>query len=456
MCSRSHGTPPNWSTWVSSWAQTQRPKASASTSRSRDRLVEVRADEQEPRRDVAREQRHVVLAQHAVRQVAGDEPDLGGQRRRRRRAAARPPAGRRSSSRSSSRAATGIEHVRERLEVRLAQPRGSSSSAGGRALPSSRPVYSTTCGSISRAEGDHVDAGRGLAVAPPRDPAICRAIDQSTIRSQTVPGVRARASLLDRSTTGANRSPCSSTRVEHVVGLEHELRPGRPPRARPRRPASTPSAARARAASRRRRSSCARRSGSSRPAPCPCAAPSSARDDQLGVLLLEEPRERVGERLGAVVVVDLAGSAARRPGSPWSRTSWGSTPGRARRACRAAAAPPRSTRSPRRRPGIEVEDHHGRALDARDLRQRRVQLEVGQVGEPDQRRQVVADAEVDRLAATAAPCAPSRARATGTASRRSTGPRPRPDSASASAAGRAGAAARPARCACSSRSPGPW
>jgi hypothetical protein len=56
-----------------------------------------------------------------------------------------------------------------------------------------------------------------------------------------------------------------------------------------------------------------------------------------------------------------------------------------------------------RRARVEVEgDDRGR-LDVVVERERRVQLEVGEVGEPHERRQVVAEAEVDRARVVAAP-----------------------------------------------------
>src|SRR3712207_7573316 len=71
--------------------------------------------------------------------------------------------------------------------------------------------------------------------------------------------------------------------------------------------------------------------------------------------------------------------------------------------------PPRSTlfpyttlfRSPRalhdrgRRAGVQVEGQEARRLDVGGQRQRGVQLEVGEVGQPDERRQVLGEAEVD-------------------------------------------------------------
>jgi hypothetical protein len=124
------------------------------------------------------------------------------------------------------------------------------------------------------------------------------------------------------------------------------------------------------------------------------------RDDQLRVLGLEVAGERVREPLGPVVVVDLV-VVERHVDLDALR---------ARRLREALQAQLRERLAQHERhlaalaqagpgPRIEVERHHARPVDVVHERQRRVQLEVGQVREPDQRREVVADAEVDRLRA---------------------------------------------------------
>ena len=57
--------------------------------------------------------------------------------------------------------------------------------------------------------------------------------------------------------------------------------------------------------------------------------------------------------------------------------------------------------------GVEVEDHARRPLHRLGARERRVQLDGGEVGEPHERRQVVGQHVVDRLAlgGDAWPCA---------------------------------------------------
>ena len=45
-----------------------------------------------------------------------------------------------------------------------------------------------------------------------------------------------------------------------------------------------------------------------------------------------------------------------------------------------------------RRAGIEIEDHHGRARHVFFARERGVQFDVGEVGRPDERRQILREA----------------------------------------------------------------
>ena len=49
----------------------------------------------------------------------------------------------------------------------------------------------------------------------------------------------------------------------------------------------------------------------------------------------------------------------------------------------------------RRGAGVEVEDHHRRAIDVLRQRERGVQLEIGEVRGPGQRGQVVGEAVID-------------------------------------------------------------
>ena len=127
------------------------------------------------------------------------------------------------------------------------------------------------------------------------------------------------------------------------------------------------------------------RSGSSRPAPCPRAASWAARHDHLGSLLLQQLGHCLGERLGVVVGHVGVVRAGRRPAGPSSPRSWRRLLGRAARTSLRASARPGSTRrSPPAARG------RGRRRSCRPLgvgrRQRGVQLEVRQVGQPYERR----------------------------------------------------------------------
>src|SRR6266852_5203966 len=54
-------------------------------------------------------------------------------------------------------------------------------------------------------------------------------------------------------------------------------------------------------------------------------------------------------------------------------------------------------------PGIEVEDHHGGRFDVRCERKRRMQLQRGQVGNPNQRWKIVRKNVIDGAAVALAP-----------------------------------------------------
>jgi hypothetical protein len=125
-----------------------------------------------------------------------------------------------------------------------------------------------------------------------------------------------------------------------------------------------------------------------------------ARHDQLRMRRLQMPRQRLRERLRAAVVVHALGVErdvhldALRP-RRLREALEAEPPERVTEDAGHLAALGEATARAR----VEVERHERRSLHVRDLRQRRVQLEVGQVREPDDRRQVVADAEVDELRA---------------------------------------------------------
>ena len=98
-----------------------------------------------------------------------------------------------------------------------------------------------------------------------------------------------------------------------------------------------------------------------------------------------------------------------------ARASWGSTAARARRTCPAAAARRcAALHDGGRRARVEVEGEHRRVSTSGDARERRVQLEVGEVGQPDERRLVVDDEsivfDVVRTVAVRDPLRPVRGR----------------------------------------------
>ena len=124
------------------------------------------------------------------------------------------------------------------------------------------------------------------------------------------------------------------------------------------------------------------------------------RDHELRVLLLEHLREPVRERLGVVVGdrgverhVELHALRARG-----LREALQAELGEhvAQQHRHLAALGQRG-----RRAGVEVEGEHGGRVGVLGQRQRGMQLQVGEVGEPDEGRQVVAEHEVDRPVAGA-------------------------------------------------------
>ena len=127
-----------------------------------------------------------------------------------------------------------------------------------------------------------------------------------------------------------------------------------------------------------------------------------ARQHQLRMLLLEQLGDRVGEGLGVVIGhrgvqrdVELQAFRPRRLGKnlDLELSEQLSDP-----------EPDTAALDDRRRgTGVEVEDHHRR--DRHIARQRKVgvKLQVGEVGKPDQCRQVVADRVVDVAAVAFAP-----------------------------------------------------
>ena len=365
-----------------------------------------------------------------------------------------PASGPAAAKRSSRRPATGSSSRESESRLISAQLRAVDDL--GRRAPARRGSARVVADLRARASTCVRAGRRRWSEAPPSPPRAARSGGRATSRP-----CRRRlqlGQLLLSSATGAKRSPCSSHALEHVARLEDEV--GRL-RGRldlvPAQRAWTPWVARARAGSRRTRWSCARRSGSSRPAPCPCAAPSSGWRPPARGAGLQVAGQRLGQGLGLVVGglavqrrVDLHALRARGLGKALEPQLVEQLAQEQRHLA--------ALHDPRRLAGVEVEGQRGRVLDRRRLRQRGVQLEVGQVGQPDQRGQVVAQAEVDRLAADRDrgrldPLGPVRGALllvevpavdpVGVALERQR-------------AARAGAAARRAPRACSSRSPGPW
>ena len=232
MCSRSHGTPPNWCTWVSSWAQTQRPKAAASTSRSATALSRFGPTNSSRGGTSPREQRHVVLAEHAVRRGSRSRARPRRRASPTRPAAGRPPAGPRSSSRSSSRAATGSSMWPSDSRFVSVQPARVSSSAGGRALAELEARVVAHVRLHLRAEGDHVDRRTRPGRRRRRRPAqSCGRSTSRPCRSQRYPASELGKPLYLLDHRGEQVAVLLDP-LEHVARLEDELRRDRPPRAR--------------------------------------------------------------------------------------------------------------------------------------------------------------------------------------------------------------------------------
>ena len=118
-------------------------------------------------------------------------------------------------------------------------------------------------------------------------------------------------------------------------------------------------------------------------------------DDELGMAALQQLRDRLREALGLLVGgrhverhVDLHPLRARGLREPLQPE----VPEHLAQVQRHA----RALDDRGRRAGIEIEGEDRRRARIGRLRQRGVQLQVGEVGQPDQRRQVVGEHEVDR------------------------------------------------------------
>jgi hypothetical protein len=123
------------------------------------------------------------------------------------------------------------------------------------------------------------------------------------------------------------------------------------------------------------------------------------RDDLLRGLLLEQLSDRLGERPGLLVghlrierEIDLHPLAARDLREALHAECPEELPDTQRHLAALAQA--------RRRTGIEVEDEHGRLLHPHRPGERGVELQGSKLRHPDQRRAVLAEAEVDLTGAT--------------------------------------------------------
>ena len=262
---------------------------------------------------------------------------------------------------------------------------------------------------------------------------VARSLPNSTRGSH--PGAVSRVAHARRPASPANRSPCVVDPVEHLVGGEPQRRarldlvPGQRRRHRRRR--------RGPAASTARPSSWPGCSGSSRRTPCRRAAIFVIRDTtSFGMLRLEPLGDRRARSCdGSVRIVDRRSAALTcMPFDPDVFAN-GVSP--------SSASSSRSSRATSQhcaivggRAGVEVEHEQvGARLAARaggDPPLRHVQLERGEVGQPDQgravprrRRSRSCRGSSSSRARAASPCAPSRACRARRSSRRRTARRRR-------------------------------
>ena len=203
------------------------------------------------------------------------------------------------------------------------------------------------------------------------------------------------------SSTPAKRSPCSRDAGEHLVGGERERRSGSPA-------SSAASTSSQRSGVETVGRSLARSEYTQTVVLCSSfwlqstsTLPAAqrllhVRDDELGAAALEQLGERARERLGLVVGrrrverdVDLHPLRARGLRERGQAEV-------VEDLAQLAARPRRTRRSSAGGPGSRSKASIVRRLDVGGQRERRVQLEVGEVGQPHERRQVVGEAEVDR------------------------------------------------------------
>ena len=422
MWSRSQGTPWNWKTCVSSWAQIQRSNASALDAQLAHRAAQVRCHEQQARPPVAAPAATLVLAEHALRDVAQHEAQPRRPPSPPRRLAARPPAGRRTTSRWSSRSATGSRSSASDVEVGRCplgsahQLRRTARAPRARAACTRAPglELGAHCGEVRR-------PGAGPRPLPRRGPPPAgRATSRPSLPKATAPAASAAARAPARTGRRAR-----STRVEHVVGRRSASAAGIASSSS-QAAAWTRSGARARAASRRDTvvlcSSFWLQSISTLPLRSSFfwldTISSGCSPSRWRASAVRERLRVVVGRLGAVERhVDL--EALRAGGLREATRARGSTAPRA-----AARATSQHSAMPAGGPGsrskaITVGRSMSAASDSEGCSSRSARLAIQtSVGRSSQRQKSIVLRPVgDRRGA-----APSRAGARGTASRRSTGP----------------------------------
>ena len=233
------------------------------------RAAQVGRHEQQPRRAG---RRPAATPRTGRARDARRSPSRGPPRRppwRRRPLAGRPPAGPANESRSSSRAATGSSSSASETRLADAHSERLTSSGGGHRLGQLEARVLRARGPRARRRSRRGRRRRRRGRRRPRTGP--RPAGRATSRP-SCGTLQLRQLLLER-VHGLEQVAVALDPREHLVGVEAQR--GRIVELLPAHRRRDGGRAAARAASTRTRSSCARRSGSSRSAPCPCAAPSS-------------------------------------------------------------------------------------------------------------------------------------------------------------------------------------
>ena len=214
---------------------TQRRKLSRSASSSWRPPVQVGRHEQQPRRrDVGAEQRQLVLAEHPLGHVAGDQAHLGRQRHARRRRAARPRTGPAASKRRLQALGHRVEQRRP-ATARLASAHAARPTHLGRraAAPSARAPRARPRRARARAPSRPCPRpGRARRPSAPRSARSAgRCPSRPSQRNLEVGQL-----LLGARAPAANRSPDSSSRSSTAgASNDQRRRTAAAPRPRPRR-----------------------------------------------------------------------------------------------------------------------------------------------------------------------------------------------------------------------------